>query len=141
MKDVAAIKPSRYSHLNGKLWGNAGLKKPRTLSPHRWGAYQSNDFCEPILLHFSIHRKAVNSLTWDLIHSNLLMFWLLNFCCPKKFIHPDSSLTSSEQSFQLSERLCHVPNPQFCLPNETEFSTFRSCIFFPVNITLLFAVF
>ena len=49
--------------------------KHRILAPESWGAYQRNDFSEPSLLHPPIHRKALNSLTWDiwfsLINNNL----------------------------------------------------------------------
>ena len=37
----------------------------RTLAQDSWGAYDKNDFSEPRLLHCPIHRKALNSLTWD----------------------------------------------------------------------------
>ena len=51
------------------------------LAPDSWGAYQRNDFSEPRLLHLPIHRKALNSLTWNiwfsLIKSDLLRF---GFC-------------------------------------------------------------
>ena len=54
-----------------------GMWKCRTLADS-WRAYQRNDFSEPRLLHLSIHRKALNSLTWviwfSLINNNLLMF-------------------------------------------------------------------
>ena len=55
------------------------------LAPESWGAYQRNDCRKPRLLHLSIHRKALNFLTWDiwfsLINNNLLMFRLSAFCC------------------------------------------------------------
>ena len=55
-----------------------------------WGAYQRNGSSEPRLLHFPLHRKAQNVLTWDirfsLINSNLLMFWLLSLCCKNSSI-------------------------------------------------------
>ena len=45
--------------------------------------YQRNDFSEPWVLQLSIHRKALNSLTWntcDLFFFFLLMFWLPALC-------------------------------------------------------------
>ena len=46
-----------------------------------WGAYQRNDFSEPRLLHLPIHRKVLNSLTWDiwfsLIHKKY--FWCSDY--------------------------------------------------------------
>ena len=51
-------------------------EKWRVLAPDSWDAYESDDFRDPRLLHFPIHRKALNSLTWDiwfsLINNNLL---------------------------------------------------------------------
>ena len=53
---------------------------PRTLTPDSWDAYESDGFSKPRLLHLPMHRKALNSLTWDtwfsLINNNLLMFRL-----------------------------------------------------------------
>ena len=55
-----------------------------------WGMYQRHDFSEPRLLYLPIHRKAVNSLTWDvwfsLISNTLLMFQLPGFCCKDSYI-------------------------------------------------------
>ena len=52
------------------------MRKHRKLAPDSWGEDQRNDFSEPRLLHLPIHRKALNSLTWDnwfsFINSNLL---------------------------------------------------------------------
>ena len=52
--------------------------KYRILALDRWGTYQRNDFREPRLLHLPIHRKALNSITWDiwfsLINNHLFMF-------------------------------------------------------------------
>ena len=46
--------------------------------------YERNDFHEPRLLHLPVHRKELNSLTWNvwfpLINSNILMFRLPAFC-------------------------------------------------------------
>ena len=43
-----------------------------------WDAYERNDFNKLRLLHLPLHRKVLNSLTWDiwfsLINNNLLMF-------------------------------------------------------------------
>ena len=66
------------------------MRKHKILAPYSWGAYQRNDFSEPRLLHLPIHRKVLNSLTWDawfsLINSNLLMFRLLGVCCKSSCI-------------------------------------------------------
>ena len=63
------------------LW----MRKPRILAPESWCAYERNDFSEPKLLHLPIHRKVLNSLTWDvwfsLVNSNFLMHWLPGLCC------------------------------------------------------------
>ena len=48
--------------------------KCRILAPDSGDAYERNDFNKPRLLHPHIHRKVLNSLTWDiwfsLIHKN-----------------------------------------------------------------------
>ena len=41
------------------------LWKHKILAPESWGARQRNDFSESRLLHLPIHRKALNSWTWD----------------------------------------------------------------------------
>ena len=46
--------------------GSPGWEKCRILVPDSWGVYQSSDFTEPKLLHLPIHRKPLNSLTWDI---------------------------------------------------------------------------
>ena len=52
----------------------------RKLAQDMWGAYERKDFSEPRFLYLPTHRKALNSLTWDiwfsLINNNLLMFRL-----------------------------------------------------------------
>ena len=57
------------------LKGDQTVKKHRILVQKSWDSHQRNDFSEPKLLHFSIHRKVLNSLTWNiwvhLISSNL----------------------------------------------------------------------
>ena len=65
----------------GCTWGDSGWeRKHRMPAPDGWVAYQRSDFSEPRLLYLPLHRKALNSLTWDtwfsFINSNLLMFWL-----------------------------------------------------------------
>ena len=61
----------------------SGCEKHRILAPDSWDAYERNDFSDPRLLHLTIHRKALNSLTWDiwfsLINHNLLIARLLIF--------------------------------------------------------------
>ena len=86
-KRISAIgQPSDCSHsLGWTLRKLRLLQKHRILAPDRWSAYQRNDFSEPRFLHLPIHRKALNSLTWDilfsLIKNNLLMFRLPASCC------------------------------------------------------------
>ena len=54
--------------------------KTQATVPNSWGAYERNNFTESRFLHLPIHRKARNSLTWDIwfpfINNNLLMFRL-----------------------------------------------------------------
>ena len=53
---------------------NSGCEKCRTLAPDSWDARERGDCREPRLPHLPIHRKALDSLTWDiwfsLIHKN-----------------------------------------------------------------------
>ena len=104
-------------------WGGLRMRKHRILAPESWGAYQRNDFSEPRLLHLPIHRKALNSLTWDvwfsLINSNLLMFWPLGLCC--KNSHIPWLLPSLFRSVPQSYLRGCLPglSPQFCPPNRT----------------------
>ena len=55
--------------------------KCKLLTLESWDAYERNDFSEPKLLHLPIHRKALNSLTWDIwfpfVINKFLMFKLL----------------------------------------------------------------
>ena len=99
------------------------MGKHRTLAPESWGADQRNDSSEPRLLHLPIHRKVLNSLTWDfwfsLINSNLLMFWPPGLCCK-------TSCTSWLLCYFLGAapqsclRGCVLGlSPQFCPPNKT----------------------
>ena len=57
--------------------------KYRLLAPDSWGTHQN--FWEPRLLHLPIHRKVVNSLTWDtwfsFIYNKFLMLRLPALCC------------------------------------------------------------
>ena len=85
-KDAVAIKPSATTaapvvHPEGTQAGKAQDIGPRYLR------FISKDFKEPRLLHLPIHRKVLNSLTWDvwfsLINSKLLMFQLLGKICCK----------------------------------------------------------
>ena len=88
-----------------------GMRKLRILAPVSWGAYQRDDFSEPRPLHLPIHRKALNSLTWDiwfsLINNNLLMFRLPGLCCKNFCISwlPPYLFGAGPQS-DISERLC-----------------------------------
>ena len=68
--DAPHLSVSCCSNSNGTLWGY--LWEARILTPN-----QRYDFSGPRLLHLPIHRKALNSLTWNiqfsLINRNLLM--------------------------------------------------------------------
>ena len=63
---------------------NSGWEKCRILAPDSWDAYKTKHFNEPGLSHLPIHRKALNSLTWNiwfsLINNNLLMSRLPALC-------------------------------------------------------------
>ena len=113
------------------------MRKHRLLGPDSWGAYKRNDFNELRLLHLPIHRKALNSLTWNvwfsLINSNLSMFRLPGLCC-KTPMYPGSSLTSLEQPLRAicEAGLLDLKSSE-CAPNQTQLSTFRLCIFFSVD--------
>ena len=86
------------------------MEKYRTLAPESWGADQRDDFIESRLLHLPIHRKALNSLTWDvwfsLINSNLLIFQPSGPCCKTSYISLPPSLPLQISPLELSERLC-----------------------------------
>ena len=74
----------------GENWRTQDVKNHRILAPDSWDEYErisyssEYDFSEPRLLHLPIHRKALNSLTWDtwfsLNPNNLLIFRLLTLC-------------------------------------------------------------
>ena len=100
------------------------MERSRTLALESWGAYQRKDFSEPRLLHLPIHRKVLNSLTWDvwfsLINSNLLMFWLLGFCCKKLLYIPAPPFPLwSSPSGEWPRGCLPGSSPQFCLPDKT----------------------
>ena len=77
----------------GESQGRSDWKKHGILVQKSWDAYQRNDFSEPRLLHFSINRKVLDPLTWDiwvhLISNNLLMLRLPALSC-KISIQSDS---------------------------------------------------
>ena len=99
------------------------MRKQRILAPDSWGAYQRNDFIEPRILNLPIHRKALNSLTWDvwfsLINSNLLKFQVPGLCCKDSYMPwlLPYIFRAVPQSYP---RDCVLGlSPQFCLPNKT----------------------
>ena len=63
--------------------GGSECEKHRKRVLDNLGAYQGNDFSEPRLLHLLIHRKVLNSLTWDvwlsLIYKQTFDVWTI---CP-----------------------------------------------------------
>ena len=114
-KGVAAIKPSHYgcpmvspegSQGGGRICppsssqplqpppvvhseGTQDGKVPDT-SPRQLRCRSKEWFQWAQTSHLPIHRKMLNSLTWDiwfsLINSNLLMLWLAGFCCKNSYI-------------------------------------------------------
>ena len=96
-------------------------EKHRILAPDRWG--ERNDFSQPWFLHLPIHRKALNSLTWDvwfsLVYSNLLMFRPPGLFCKNFYISwllPYLFRTVPKSYL----RVCILGlSPQFCPPNKT----------------------
>ena len=98
-------------------------EKNRTLALDSWGANQRNDFSEPRLLHLPIHRKALDSLTWDvwfsLINSNLLMFQLPGFFLQKLLCVLAPPLPLQSSPFERSERLPPGLESSESQPNKT----------------------
>ena len=89
----AHLAVSHCSHPSQCTLRKLKMIKHRILAPGSWGAYQRNDFSVARLMHLSIHRKALNSLTWEIwfnfINSNLLMFQPSGFVA-KSPIYPGS---------------------------------------------------
>ena len=85
---LTAIRLQPFPTPEDEPQGSSGCKNHRTLALVRWGAYEGNDFSEPRPMHLPIHRKALNSLTWDiwfsLINNTLdvqtICLLLQNFC-------------------------------------------------------------
>ena len=73
------------------------------LAQDSWDVCERNDYRKPRLLHLPIHRKALNSLNWDiwfsLINSNLSVFKLPAPCCKLlyKWTPPPASLEQLSQ--------------------------------------------
>ena len=66
-KNICMIwQPSGYSQALQWPLRNSGCEKCRILAQDSWDAYKRNDFSEPRLLYLPIHRKVLNSLTWDI---------------------------------------------------------------------------
>ena len=51
----------------------------RKLAQDMWGAYERKDFSEPRFLYLPTHRKALNSLTWDIWFSLIVTFWCSHY--------------------------------------------------------------
>ena len=70
----AIWQPLGCSHSLRQALRNSGCEKHKIQAPYSWEAYERSDFSDPWLLHLPIHRKALNSLTWDIwfpsIHKN-----------------------------------------------------------------------
>ena len=73
--------------------------------------------------HLPIHRKALNSLTWDvsfsLINSNLLKFPIPGLCCNNSYIILAPPWPLWSRPSELTERLHSRLKSSFCLPNKT----------------------
>ena len=87
-----------------------GTRDERTqdAGPRELRCRSKDGFSKPRLLHLSLGRKALNSLTWDiqfsLINSNLLMFQLPGLVAkPPVYPSPPPVASSEPQS---PERLC-----------------------------------
>ena len=83
---LKALKEENTCDLAAISWvlRNSDCKKQGILAPDSWDAYGRNDFSEPRILDLPIHRKVLNSLTWDIWFSLtiiFLMFWLPALCC------------------------------------------------------------
>ena len=85
VSEVAQSRPTLCDPMDYSLPGSSihGIFQARILewvafpSPlESWGVYQRNGFSEPRLLHLTIHRKALNFLTWD------IYFCLINIYLP-----------------------------------------------------------
>ena len=87
------------------------MRKHRILAPDSWDAIKGMISVSPDL-HLPIHRKALNSLLWDIsfsfINSNLLMFQLPGLLLQKTPIYPGSliPLATLEQFSQHYLRCC-----------------------------------
>ena len=95
-----------------------------TLAPNRWGAKQRNDFSELQLLHLPIHRKALNTSTWDIYFSlindnllnvlvtcpslqNLYISWLLPSSLQSNSLRVTSGSVSQTWSLKISLQIKH----------------------------------
>ena len=89
-------------------------------------------------MHLPIHKKALNSLTWDvcfsLTNSNLSTFWLLGFCWENYTSQLLSYLLGAvlQSSLSLYAGVESLASP----PNKTQFLSFRLCVFFSVDTTV-----
>ena len=85
--DLAASRLQPLPTINPK--GAQDVKTRRILVQDSWDLCERSGFGEPRLLDFPIHRKALNSRTWDIwfpfINSNLLMFGLPWQCRRPRF--------------------------------------------------------
>ena len=57
------------------------MEKTKIQALDNYNAYQTNDFSEPRLSHLPIHRKAQNSLTWEVWFSLFNGNFSSGFCC------------------------------------------------------------
>ena len=119
------------------------MSKHRMHVPDGRNSYERNYFSEFWLFHLPPHRKALNSLTWDILFSltdgDLLMFWLPGHYCKNSYISWILSYLFWTVSQSYLRGWVLGLNPQFCLPNKIWFSALGCAFiyFFLVDITLL----
>ena len=116
-------------------WGWGEVWKMRILAPDRWDAYKRNDFNEPRLLHLPIHRKVLNSLTWDiwfsLINNNLLMFRVPALSC--KLLY---NLTPPCSAFRVTwDAVSWASSPKIFHQIKTKLSQLLGCDCFFFKLT------
>ena len=72
-EDLPSSSPQKAATLHHEPWGSSGYKS-RKPAPDSWGAHQRNDFSKPRVLHLSIDRKVLNSLTYQVFFNSQWSF-------------------------------------------------------------------
>ena len=98
---------------------SVSTEESKVLARDSWDAYERNYFSEPKLLHFPIHRKTLNSLTWDiwfsLIHKNT--FEVKTTCALLHSVQFSCSAVSDSlwpHGPQHARLPCSSPSPSAC---------------------------